>query len=70
MFLSGYVFRITGGATAKGSRLRFVSSKVIDLGVPYVLFSVLYIAVNALTPGVNNAAALSDTLRIGVAPIA
>lgn len=70
MFLSGYVFRITGGATAKGSRLRFVGSKVIDLGVPYVLFSVLYITVNALIPGVNNAAALSDMLRIGVAPIA
>ena len=45
MFLSGYVFRITGGATAKSSRLRFVGSKVIDLGVPYVLFSVLYITV-------------------------
>lgn len=26
MFLSGYVFRITGGATVKGSRLRFTAS--------------------------------------------
>lgn len=39
MFLSGYVFRITGGATAKGSRLRFVGSKVIDLGFLYATFN-------------------------------
>lgn len=70
MFLSGYVFRITGGAAAKGSRLRFVGEKAINLGLPYILFSALYIAVNALTPGVNNPAALSDILRIGYAPIA
>lgn len=39
IFLSGYVFRITGGATAKGSRLRFVGSKVIDLGFLYATFN-------------------------------
>lgn len=39
IFLSGYVFRITGGATVKGSRLRFVGSKVIDLGFLYATFN-------------------------------
>ncbi len=70
MFLSGYVYSITGGAAAGGSRTRFIAKKFLNLGIPYLLFSVVYICVNALTPGVNNAGSLRDLLYLPIRPVA
>lgn len=70
MFLSGYVYSITGGWQRKGTRLRFIGCKLLDLGVPYFIFSSLYIAVNHFTPGVNNPSALSDILKLPYRPVA
>lgn len=70
MFLSGYVFSITGGVLSKGGRTAFLLNKLMSLGVPYLIFSCLYIAVNSITPGVNNSSSLSDIVRIWYKPIA
>lgn len=70
MFLSGFVFTLTGTWHKRGSRLRFIGGKLLSLGVPYVIFSSLYIAVNSLVPGVNNVSVLSDILFIFVKPVA
>lgn len=70
MFLSGFVFTFTGTWHKKGSRLRFIGGKLLSLGVPYTVFSSLYIAVNSLIPGVNTQSALSDILFILFKPVA
>ena len=70
MFLSGYVYSITGGISRAKSRLSFILSKLLNLGVPYLVFSAAYIAVNSLTPGVNNENSLSDILKIWYSPVA
>ncbi len=38
MFLSGYVYSITGGWQRKGTQLRFIGCKLLDLGIPYFIF--------------------------------
>lgn len=70
MFLSGYVYSITGGISHAKSRISFILSKLLNLGVPYFVFSAAYIAVNSLTPGVNNENSLSDILKIWYSPVA
>lgn len=70
MFLSGYVYSITGGWQRKGSRLKFLGGKLLDLGLPYFVFSAVYIVVNHFTPNVNNPSALSDILRLPYRPVA
>lgn len=70
MFLSGYVYSITGGTSSAGSRMGFILSKLLNLGIPYLFFSAAYIAVNSLTPGVNNENSLSDILKIWYSPVA
>ncbi len=70
MFLSGYVYTLTGGSTAKGSRIKFILGKLLNLGVPYLVFSALYILVNSVTPGVNNASSAADILFLAVKPVA
>lgn len=70
MFLSGYVYSVTGGAESKGGRLKFLGNKLLNLGVPYFVFSALYVAVNSLIPGVNNPYSLSDILFLWKTPVA
>lgn len=43
MFLSGYVYRLTGGWEAKGTRKKFLLHKLFNLGIPYFVFSSIYI---------------------------
>lgn len=69
MFLSGFVYTLTGGWKRKG-RLAFLRDKLLSLGVPYLLFSCLYIAVNCLAPGVNNPASFTDMLFLWRTPVA
>ena len=70
MFVSGYVYRYTGGWERKGSRIKYILYKLLDLGVPYVFFSVIYIAVNSMVPGVNNKSELTDILSLYKYPTA
>lgn len=70
MFLSGYVYQLTGGCAGKRSRLEFIKHKLLNLGVPYFVFSAVYIVINSVIPGVNNANKLSDILFIWKDPVA
>lgn len=42
MFLSGYVYQITGEWKGKQSRIKFICHKLLNLGVPYFVFYYLY----------------------------
>ncbi len=70
MFLSGFVFSVTGGAKAKGGKLKFILNKLLNLGIPYFIFSALYIIINSLSPGVNNASSVRDILFLFKTPVA
>lgn len=70
MSLSGFVYSLTGGWRRHGTRLSFIGNKLLSLGLPYLIFSALYIAVNSLVPGVNNPSSLSDILILWSTPVA
>ena len=44
--------------------------KLLNLGVPYLFFSIVYILVNSLMPGTNSKFAVSDILKLWNTPIA
>lgn len=70
MFLSGYVYQITGKWESKGSRISFIKYKFLNLGLPYVVFSIIYIIINSYTPGTNHSNDFSDLLNIWLTPVA
>lgn len=70
MMISGFVYTLTGRFTGKGSRIKFLTGKLINLGIPYSVFSVLYITVNSVIPGVNNKSHISDIIKIFYEPVA
>ena len=70
MFLSGYVYSITGGWEKKGTRVSFLKNKFLNLAVPYFTFSIIYIVINCSIPGVNNQDTLSDIFWLWKTPVA
>ena len=70
MFLSGYVYRLTGGWEAKGTRKNFLLHKLFNLGIPYFVFSSIYILINSVTSEVNNSSNISDILILWRTPVA
>lgn len=44
--------------------MKFVLHKLLNLGVPYLAFSTVYIVINSMVPGVNSQNELSDILWI------
>lgn len=70
LFLSGVVYQITGEWRGKKSKGSFILHKLYNLGVPYIAFSALYVAINSLVGGANTGFAMSDLLNIWKAPIA
>ena len=53
LFLSGVVYKETGGWKSKNTKRKFITHKLWGLGIPYVVFSVVYIAINSLVGQVN-----------------
>lgn len=70
MFLSGYVYHITGEWKSKGTRGKFIKHKLLNLGVPYVVFSIIYIVINSMVSSANTDFSLKDILFIWKTPIA
>lgn len=70
LFLSGVVYKITGEWKHKKTKLGFILNKLLNLGVPYVFFSCVYILINSLVGGANTQSSLSDILNIWKAPVA
>lgn len=70
MFVSGYVYHITGEWRSKGTRLLFIEHKLKNLGVPYIVFSIIYILINSCIGSTNTQFSASDILRIWEKPVA
>ena len=70
MFLSGFVYRLTGEWKGKKTRWQFILHKAVNLGVPYFVFSILYILINSLIPGTNTEYSLRDILFLWKTPAA
>ena len=70
LFLSGVVYELTGRWRGKKTRGRFILHKLLSLGVPYVVFSAVYILVNTVAGGTNTEYTLTDILGIWHTPVA
>ena len=70
LFLSGVVYKETGGWKSKRTRLGFVLHKLCSLGIPYVVFSAVYIVINSMVGQTNNQSSLRDILFIWKTPVA
>ena len=70
MFLSGFIYRFTGEWKGKKTRGRFILHKAVNLGIPYFVFSILYILVNSLTPGTNFSHSTQEILYLWKTPAA
>lgn len=69
-FCSGYVFQINGGWKRSRNRTEFLKHKLLNLGVPYFAFSMLYILINSLVPGTNSRFSVADLVSLWRKPIA
>ena len=54
----------------KKTKARFILSKLISLGIPYVVFSVVYIAINSFVGQANTQSSILDALYIWKTPVA
>lgn len=70
LFLSGVVYRMTGEWRSKKTRLGFLLHKLGNLGIPYVVFSAVYILINSVVGQVNTRSSLRDILFLWKAPVA
>ena len=70
LFLSGVVYKITGEWRGKKSKGNFILYKLISLGIPYVVFSSVYILINSFVGGANTNSSAMDILFIWREPVA
>ncbi|MBR5110735.1 MAG: acyltransferase [Clostridia bacterium] len=70
MFLSGFVYRITGEWKGKKTRWQFILHKAVNLGVPYIVFSILYVLINSRIPGTNFSHSAQELLYLWKTPVA
>lgn len=70
LFLSGVVYRLTGEWRGKQTKLSFIRYKLLSLGIPYVIFSAVYILINSVVGGANTQLSLRDILLIWKTPVA
>ena len=70
LFLSGVVYQLTGEWKKHKTKTAFILHKFLNLGVPYIAFSVIYIFINSLTSGANTQSSITDILYIWKTPVA
>ena len=70
MFLSGVVYKETGEWKSKKTRHGFVLHKLLNLGIPYVVFSAVYIFINSFVGETNTNSSVLDILNIWKTPVA
>jgi hypothetical protein len=64
------VYKETGEWRSKKTKLRFIGYKLLNLGVPYVVFSIGYIFLNSFVEQANTQSSLRDALFIWKTPVA
>jgi len=70
LFLSGVVYSLNGEWHTQNTKYKFILHKFLNLGIPYIVFSSIYIAINSLVGGVNTESSLADILLIWKTPVA
>lgn len=71
MFISGYIYNKCGKWHSKSTRLKFLTHKLINLGIPYLIFSCIYIVINNLmSSSVNTKNQISDIFMLWIKPVA
>ena len=70
LFLSGVVYKVTGEWRSKKTKSGFILYKLYTLGIPYIVFSVVYILINSLVGEANTGFAISDIFYIWKTPVA
>lgn len=70
LFLSGVVYKLTGEWKNQKTRWGFILHKLMNLGIPYVVFSSIYILINSLVGQVNTQSSVTDILYIWKTPVA
>lgn len=70
LFASGCAYKISAEGKKPRSKRGFLISKAVNLGIPYIFFSVLYIVINSLVGSVNTQSSLSEILFIWKTPVA
>lgn len=70
LFLSGVVYKITGEWKGKKTKIKFIKHKLLNLGVPYIVFSTIYILINSFVGSANTKSSVSDVFTIWKTPVA
>ena len=70
LFLSGVVYKETNEWKSKKTRLSFIAHKFLNLGVPYFVFSTIYILINSFVGEANTNSSALDVLNIWKTPVA
>ena len=70
LFLSGVVYKLTNEWRGYKTKVGFVLHKLLGLGVPYAVFSAVYIAINSLVGESNTQSSVADILLIWKVPVA
>ena len=70
LFLSGTVYTFTDEWRRKKTKFKFIKYKLLKLGVPYFVFSSVYIVINSLSADANTSFSLNDILTLWKTPVA
>lgn len=70
LFLSGVIYKQTDEWRHKKTKRGFILHKLLNLGVPYVVFSAVYIFINSFVGEANTNSSVSDILNIWKTPVA
>ena len=70
LFLSGVVYHLTGEWKNHKTKYGFILHKLLGLGIPYVVFSVVYISINSFVGEANTQSSIKDILFIWKTPVA
>ena len=70
LFLSGVVYKLTGEWKNQKTKVGFIFHKLLNLGIPYVVFSAVYIFINSFVGEANTQSSIADILSIWKTPVA
>ena len=70
LFLSGVVYNETGEWKSKKTKVKFLLHKLLNLGVPYFVFSAAYILINSFVGQANTQSFVSDVFNLWKTPVA
>lgn len=67
--VSGYFYKKSGKIENIKEYFKFIGKKIINLGIPYIIFSVIFVILNSISSGTNSNYSLFDILNLYKTPI-